>query len=393
MARRREHSELTPTTPSMGADHNTERYLYQAELSSESLPPLAPGHPLSSGPTSNPGFMQLLTMDSVPSKSDLPGSLKSTYGTAGVGTSDSLQETSTTAPTFDLAKQMKSEFVQPLLGATNDFPNLTRKEQAEDEYKDISLEKQHGMTDSKHEDHHKANLDETLLKLQTVKVPEYKLDSNERTFTQPEGAMVVQDHQKQTKEQSHSSAGSSPLSQGSQQSKLSSVSPPHPTGSSLVSHISSSSSPTDALSLSQPSDGVQLRAYHPPFGRSTDSATLRLRQQDTSESGFDISTLHGSKTLEDSDSTDTETDEESRVSLIPPSWSVSSTKERKPRVHPDVKRVSSTVHVDREDIQLNSLTSSGFVEISTGGAWNKKDKQTRALGTYIVMQCGYMQGS
>ena len=390
MARRREHSEHPPTTLSMVADHNTETLLHQDEVSSETFPSLAPGHPLSSGPTSNPGFMHSLTVDSVPSKSDLPGSLKSTYGTAGVGTSDSLQETSTTAPTFDLTKQMKSEFVHPLLGATNDSPKLTRKEQADDELKDISLVKQHGMTDSKHEDHHKANLDGTLLKLRTVKVPEYKLDSNERTVTQPEGAMVVQDDQKQTKEQSQSSAGSSPLSQGSQQS---SVSLPQPVGSSLVSHISSSSSPTDALSLSRPSDGVQWKAYHPSLGKSTDSATLELKQQDISESGFDISTLHGSKTLEDSDSTDTETDEESRVSLVPPSWSLSSTKERKPRVHPNVKCVSSTVHVDREDIQLKSSTSSGFVEVSTGGAWNKKDKKTRTSGTCIVMQRGYMQGS
>ncbi len=368
MARRRELSEHPPTTPSVVAPPNTEGHLHRAEMSSESVPPLAPGSSL----TSHHGFMPSLTVDPVTSKSDLPTSLKSTYGTADVEAPDSLQETSSTAPIFDLTKQMKSEFVQPLLGAANDSPKLTRKEQAGDELKDISLVKQHGKTDSmQFADHHMANTDETLLKLQNVKVREYKLDSSEQTFTQPQGAMVVQDYQNQTVEQSKSSEDSSPLSQVPQQLKLSSLSTSHPTGLTLMSRRSSSSS-SDMQLFSQPPLDVEYNLS----GNSTSNATPRLNQQDISESGFDISTLHSSKTLEDSDTTDTETDEESRVSLIPPSWSLTSAKERKPSVHP-IERVSSTVHGNRENIQLKSSTSSGFVEVSTGGAWSQKRKQTR----------------
>jgi hypothetical protein len=317
-------------------------------------------------------------VDPVTSKSDLPRSLKSTYGTADVEAPDSLQETSSTAPTFDLTKRMKSEFVQPLLGATNDSPKLTRKEQAGDELKDISFVKQHGKTDSmQFADHHMANTDETLLKLQNVKVREYKLDSSEQTFTQPQGAMVVQDDQNQTVEQSKSSEESSQLSQVPQQLKLSSLSTSHPTGLTFMSRRSSSSS-SDMQLLSQPPLDVE---YNLLSGNSTSNATPRLNQQDISESGFDISTLRSSKTLEDSDTTDTETDEESRISLIPPSWSLTSAKERKPSVHPN-EHASSTVRGDRENVQLKSLTSSGhgFVEVSTGGAWNQKKKQTRTSG-------------
>lgn len=381
MARRREQSEHPPIAPSMVAHPNTERVLHQTELSSESLPPLAPEHPLSSDPTSTPGFMQSLTTDLMPSKPDLPGSLKSTYGTADVRKTDLLQETSTTTSTFDLAKQMKSDFVQPL--QLNDSPKLERKEQAGDELNDISLVKQHDKTDSKQiEDRHKAKFDETLLKLQPVKHPEYKLDTNKQSFAESEGAMVVQDHQNQTDEQSKSSAGSSPLSQGSQQLKSSPLTPQHSTGSSSMSHKSSFTS--DTVSMLQLSDVVKLKVYDPQSGKSTDSATPRLQQQDTSERRFDLSTLHGSRNLEDSDSTDTETDEESRVSLIPPSWSLTRAKEKKPRVHPDVKH-GSTVPTDRENNQLTSSTSSGFVEISTGGAWNKSVEQTKTSGMCNIM--------
>ena len=377
LARRREHSEQPFTTPSVVTPPSTEGQLHRVEISSESVPPLATESPLSSCHVSNHGFMPSLTVGSVASKSDLPRSLKSTYGTADVETLDSLQETSSTAPTFDLAKQMKSEFVQPLLGATNDSPKLTRKEQAGDELllKDISLVKQHGKTDSMQlEDHHMANTDEVLPKLQNVKVPEYKRGSSEQTFTQPQGAMVVQDYQNQTEKQSRSSEDSLPLSQVPLQSKLSSMSTSHPTNLSLMSHRSSSSS-SDMQLLSQPPLAIDAE-YKLQSGNSIISATPRLNHQDTSENGFDISTLHSSRTLEESDTTDTETDEESRISLIPPSWSLTSAKERKPRVDPN-ERVSSTVHVDRENTPLKS---SGFVEVSTGGAWNKKKKQTRTSG-------------
>ena len=344
---------------------NTERFPETSGL------PLALGSPFSTQPASSPSFMPSLTVDS---KSDLPESLKSTYGTAGIGAPDSLQERSTTAPTFDLAKQLKSEFVQPLLGATNDSPKLTHKQQAGG---DISLVKLHGKTDSiELEDHHKAKPDDSLLKLPTVKVPEYKLiNSSEQTFTQSEGAMAVQDYQNQTAEQSEES---SPLSQGSQQSKLSSVTASHPTGSLLTSHKSRNSSLSDAQLLSQPSHGIEL-------SECSTNATSELKQQGIE---FDISTLH--RTLEDSDSTDTETDEESRVSLLPPSWSLSSAKERKPmRVHPNVKHVSSTVQVDRKNENMKSSTSSGFVEVSTGGAWSQKVRQARPSGMDILHICNF----
>ena len=368
MARRKEHSGHPPTTPSVVAPLNTE---HQPEALSESTPPLAP---LSSHPTSYSDFMPSLSVDTVPSKSDLPRSLKSTYGSAGVETPESPQETSTTAPTFDLAKQMKSEFVQPLLGATNDSPKLTRKEQAGSELNDISLVKQHGKRGSvQFEDHHKAKTDQTLLKSHTLKAPEYKVDLNEQTFTKSQGAMMVQDHQPQTVERSKTSEESSPQSQISQQSTLSSISPSHPTDSPLMSHRSSSSSPIDTKALLQPSPSHDVECN--PLSGNSSSAAPRLKQQDI---GFDISTLHSSRTFEDSDSADTETDEESRGSVsIPPGWSLSSANKRKPREHPNMKRVSNIAHVDRENSQLES---SGFVEVSTGGAWNQKKKQTRTSG-------------
>ena len=219
-----------------------------------------------------------------------------------------------------------------------------------------------------------ANTDEMLPKLQNVKVPEYKRGSSEQTFTQPQGAMVVQDYQNQTEKQSRSSEDSLQLSQVPPQSKLSSMSTSHPTSLSLMSRRSSSSS-SDMQLLSQPPLAIDAE-YKLQSRNSIISATPRSNHQDISENGFDISTLHSSRTLEESDTTDTETDEESRISLIPPSWSLTSAKERKPRVDPN-ERVSSTVHVDRENTPLKS---SGFVEVSTGGAWNKKKKQTRTSG-------------
>ena len=397
-------SERPPLLLSLPAAFTAERQ-HQAEASSEGLPP--PG-PFSSGPTSNPGFMQSLT---VPSKSDIPGSLKSTYGTESVGTLDLLYETSdtSTAPNVDVIKQRKSEVFQPLLGATNDSSKLEHKEQAGDESKKksgISLLKQHDLpfpkTDSKgFVDHHKAQIEESLLKLPNVKDPEYfesKLDSNEQTFTQPNmaaGVMVVQDYQGETEEQSKSLIGSSPAShttQGSQQSKSLSISPQHPTDSSLMSRKSSNSSPSDALSLPQPlyaadaSHEFPLKPMEldfPPAKQSllTDNVTPRLKQQGISEKRLDISTLPGSRRLEDSDSTDTETDEESRVSMVPPSWRLTSTKESKPTVRPDEKPMPGTV--DRDNTQLAPSTSSGMVEFSTGGAWHKKHKQTRTPGIFL----------
>ena len=79
------------------------------------------------------GFMQFSSLDAVHSKSDVPESLKSTYGPDGVGTSELLHDTTsdsmTPAPNFDLVKQLKSDLVQPLPSATNEPPKPEHKEE------------------------------------------------------------------------------------------------------------------------------------------------------------------------------------------------------------------------------------------------------------------------
>ena len=79
------------------------------------------------------GFMQSLTMEAMQSKSDIPGSLKSTYGAGGVGALESLEEAMTPTPEVDLTKELKSDLVQMLPGSKNEPLNPEQKEQGGDE--------------------------------------------------------------------------------------------------------------------------------------------------------------------------------------------------------------------------------------------------------------------